>query len=62
MAFYHRHTTEMDLTTKKNNEILVASRNNALQYASVQERTEAMHKQWAEEGKLDEKRRKRYET
>jgi len=63
MALYQRHTTEMDLATKKNNEILVASRNNAMQYGSVEERTEAMRKKWGEEQvKFDEKMKKRYET
>ena len=61
MAMYNRHNTEMDLITKQNNDILVASRNNAMKYGSVEERTEAMNKKWVEEQLKYDQKMKKYE-
>eukprot|EP00091_Calanus_sinicus_P010278 TRINITY_DN24031_c0_g1_i1.p1 TRINITY_DN24031_c0_g1~~TRINITY_DN24031_c0_g1_i1.p1 ORF type:complete len:105 (-),score=39.26 TRINITY_DN24031_c0_g1_i1:7-321(-) len=55
MAMYERHNTEMDLITKKNNDILVDARNNAMKYGSVKERAEAMQKKWDAEKMFDKR-------
>jgi len=49
MFLYRRHTTELDFTTKVNNDILMTARSNARMYATVEKQGEAMNKKWVEE-------------
>jgi len=49
MALYNRHTTELDHTTKVNNDVLMAARNKAIMRGSVKEQKEAFDKKWSEE-------------
>merc|ERR1719147_361879 len=49
MALYQRHTTELDHTTKVNNDVLMAARNTAMMRGSVKDQREAFGKKWDEE-------------
>merc|ERR1711915_367349 len=60
MFLYEKHVTELDINTKKNNDILMAARSRARMYGSVEEQKEAMNQKWVEEKLLFEQRMKKY--
>merc|ERR1719481_1762341 len=59
MFLYEKHVTELDINTKKNNDILMAARSRARMYGSVEEQKEAMNQKWVEEKLLFEQRMKK---
>lgn len=49
MGVFQRHSGVLDLNTRKNNDILMSAKANALQYGTVAEQGQALSKKWAEE-------------
>jgi len=60
MALYNRHTTELDHTTKVNNDVLMAARSTAMMRGSVKEQKEAFDKKWSEDKEKQDIEMKKY--
>jgi len=60
MTLYNRHTTELDHTTKVNNDVLMAARSTAMMRGSVKEQKEAFDKKWSEDKERQDVEMKKY--